>query len=87
MPKYWYGWIEINHDLVELDFLLLLVCAVLFYPVVFGMCGLRTDNHSGTRIDKRPYLVAWLARHLCGPLKTSFLRKTLHEVLLHQNKS
>ena len=32
MPKYWYGWIEIRHDRVELDFLLLLVCAILFYP-------------------------------------------------------
>ena len=52
MPKYWYGWIEISHNLVELDFLLLLVCAVLFYPAIFEMCGLFTDNHSGTSIDK-----------------------------------
>ena len=59
LPKYWYGWIEISHNLFELDFLLLLVYAVLFYPAVFKMCGLRTDNHSGTRIGKRPYFVAW----------------------------
>ena len=59
LPKYWYGWIEISHDLFELDFLLLLVCAVLFNPAVFEMCRLRTDNYSGTRIDKRPYFVAW----------------------------
>ena len=59
MPKYWYGWTEIKHDLVELDLLLLLVCAVLFYSAVFEMCDLHTDNHSGTRIDKQPYFVAW----------------------------
>ena len=87
MPKYWHGWIEMNHDLVELDLLLLLVCAVLFYPAVFEMCDLCTDNHSGTHIDKQPYFVAWQARHLCRPLETSFLWKTLHKVLLHQNKS
>ena len=38
---------------------MLLVCAVLFYLDVFEMCDLRTDNHSGTRIDKPPYFVAW----------------------------
>ena len=32
MPKYWYGWIEIRHDLVELDFLLLLYA--LFYSIL-----------------------------------------------------
>ena len=33
---------------------------VLFYSILQSeMCGLRTDNHSGTRIDKRPYFVAW----------------------------
>ena len=53
------GWIEISHNLFEHDFLLLSVYAVLFYPAVFEMCGLRTDNHSGTRIGKRPYFVAW----------------------------
>ena len=52
MPKDWYDWIEISLNLVELDFLLLLVCAELFYPAVFELCGLRTDNHSGTRIRK-----------------------------------
>ena len=52
-------WIEISHDLAEFGFLLLLVCAVLFYYAVFETCGLRTDNDSGTRIDKRPYFVAW----------------------------
>ena len=35
-----------------------LVCTVLFYPAVFGMGDLRTDNHSGTHIDKQPYFVA-----------------------------
>ena len=37
----------VSHDLVEFNFFLLLVCAVLFYPAVFEMCGLRTDTHSG----------------------------------------
>ena len=67
------GWIEICHDLVEFSFLLLLVCAVLFYPVVFETCGLRTDNHNGTRIDKRQYFVALLAQHLYGSLEASIL--------------
>ena len=78
-----------SHDLVEFGLLLLLVCAVLFYSAVFEMCSLDTDNHSGTprSIDKRPYFVAWLARHLCGPLEASFLWKIPHEVILHQKMS
>ena len=70
MLNYRYGWIEISHNLFELDFLLLSVYAVLFYPAVFEMCGLRTDNHSGTRIGKRPYFALTI---LC--LNRSFAAK------------
>ena len=54
MPKYRYGWIEISHNLFELDFLLLSVYAVLFYPAVFEMCRyvVRTSQRLQDRIKQ-----------------------------------
>ena len=40
-------------------FLLILVHAALFGPATFEMCGLRTDNLSGTRIGIRPCFFEW----------------------------
>ena len=85
MPKYWYGWIEIRYDLVELDFLLHLVCAVLFYPAVFEMCSLRTDNHSNTRIDKDHTLL--LGRHNIFADRWKHLSCGKHNMKLYRIKT
>ena len=69
MSKYWYGWIEINHDLVELDFLLLLVCAA-YIPTITAAHVLINDH---TLLLGRHDIFADRWKHLsCGKCYTKF---------------
>ena len=81
-----YSRVGVKMVLAGVSFLLPLGHVVLSYSVIFKMCGLRTDNHSATRIDIKTYFVVGDAQRFLRTAGSIILVKNIMQsfILLKQ---